>query len=175
VAWLITVVVVAAVGAGYVGWVSTRIERLAYRADTAWAALDAQLVRRAAAARGLAADTGDRELAAAAEAALGAPAGADREDVENALSRALRRAGGVTLPPAGPGPAAGEGPGEGSVLDAAVARVELSRRFYNAAVRDLRSLRGRPLPRVLGLGRRRALPAFFEIDDAARPRVPATG
>jgi hypothetical protein len=174
VSWLIAAVLVAALAAGYVAWVSTRIERLANRAETAWAALDAQLVRRAAAARVLATDAGDQGLALAAEAALAVPAGterppagAERESVENALSRALRHSIAVGAP--------GEAAPDGGVLDAAVARVELSRRFYNAAVRDLRSLRGRPLPHLLGLGRARPLPAFFEIDDAARPPTPPSG
>ena len=50
-------------------------------------------------------------------------------------------------------------------LDAASRRVQLARRFYNDAVRDTRSLRGRRMPRLLHLAGRRELPQFFDIDD----------
>ena len=60
-------------------------------------------------------------------------------------------------------------------LGATTERVVLARRFYNDAVRDLRGLRGQRMPRLLRLGARRAVPAFFEIDDrlwASREREP---
>lgn len=151
---------------GYLAWLAVRIDRLAGRVEAAWSALDTQLVRRAAAAVALAARLGDEDLRRAAEDALAAPQ-AHRDAVENALSRALRRAH-----PAGvevldePAVAATRTHGPTTV-----ARVRLARQFYNDAVRDLRALRNRRILRLLHLGATRPLPGFFEIDDSAMPRV----
>lgn len=146
----------------YVTWTAGRLDRLHARVDAAAAALDAALVRRAAAARAVAAHLPDgaeaRALDAAADAALEAgPTG--REGVENDLSRALRAA--VPLLPA-PDPVLAE-------LGTAASRVGLARSFHNAAVRDTRTIRLRRLPRALRLAGHRALPEFFEIDDTQLP------
>ncbi len=79
---------------------------------------------------------------------------------ENALGRLLRE-----LP-------AAVGTAE---LDDAGWRVGLARRFYNDAVRDTRSLRRRPLARVLRLHGRRPLPRFFDIDDGLDAVVGTAG
>lgn len=145
--------------AAYVTWTAGRLDRLHARVDAAWAALDAQLVRRAAAARALVPRVPDgptsAALAAAAHVALGA--GEDgRETVENDLSRALRNA--VPLLP-------GDAPLQ--ELQAAASRVALARSFHNAAVNDTRTVRQRPVPRALRLAGRRRMPSYFEIDDTA--------
>jgi hypothetical protein len=56
-------------------------------------------------------------------------------------------------------------------------RVAIARRFYNDAVRDTRTLRGRRMPRILHLAGHREMPRYFDIDDtvifpdqAASPR-----
>lgn len=75
----------------YVSWTANRLDRLHTRVDAAWAALDAQLLRRAAAVRVLAAQLGaerGQALERAARAALEAEPEA-REERENALSWAL--------------------------------------------------------------------------------------
>ncbi len=149
---------VLAVLAWWLTWLTSRLDRLAERCQASWAALDAQLVRRAAAAAAYAVQVADAGLAAAAAAALDPPEGG-REEVENALSRALRHA-----PPGGP---ATEGAIE--ALRVATARVVLARQFHNDAVRDWRALRTRPVVRALGLARRRSAHAFFDIDDRALP------
>jgi hypothetical protein len=155
---LVGVVVLLAL---YVTWTAGRLDRMHARVDAAWAGLDAQLVRRAAAAcdllpflpPGPAADA----LDAHAHAALAADE-VDRDVIENALTRALRAA--TPLLPEAAEAALGE-------LDAAASRVGLARSFHNSAVTDTRALRGRRLPRLLRLAGRRALPAFFDVDDTA--------
>ena len=142
----------------YVSWTAGRLDRLHARVDAAAAALDAALVRRAAAARAVAAQLPAGSEAAlldeAARAALEAgPVG--REGVEHDLTKALRAA--VPLL-ARPHPALAE-------LETAASRVGLARSFHNAAVRDTRVVRLRRLPRALRLAGHRALPEFFEIDD----------
>lgn len=158
---LVLLAALAGVLAAYLAWLAGRHERLAARADAGWAALDAQLVRRAAPARLLAERSGAAEVARAAAWALAA--GADREEAENALGRALRGAGFDRLAPFDPdcGPAVRD-------LRAAAERVRLARQFFNDAVRDLQALRRRPAARLLRLGhgdhggRTRV---YFEIDD----------
>ena len=145
----------------YASWIAGRLDRLHARVDAAWAALDVQLVRRAAAARAVAAALPPGEVAdaldGAARAALDSgPAG--REACENDLSRALRNA----LPLLPPGTELGE-------LETATTRVGLARSFHNAAVGDTRAIRLRRIPRALRLAGHRALPQYFEIDDTANP------
>jgi hypothetical protein len=164
---VVTVVAVVVVFATWITWTATRLDRLHGRVDAARASLDAQLVRRAAALQALV----DRSVAELGEARAGqlravarASLDADppsREAAENDLSRALH--------------------GIPADLDAALLadlaeaarRVALARRFYNDAVRDTAALRRGRLPRLLRLGGRRPLPAFFEIDDTAPPATAA--
>lgn len=145
----------------YVTWTAGRLDRLHARVDAAAAALDAALVRRAAAARVVATrlphGPESRALSAAAEAALEAGP-ASREGVESDLSRALRAA----VPLLGPDLVLAE-------LETAASRVGLARSFHNAAVRDTRVVRLRRLPRALRLAGHRELPQFFEIDDTRTP------
>jgi hypothetical protein len=145
--------------AAYATWTAGRLDRLHARVDAAWAALDAQLVRRAAAARALVPQVADGEQAAAldhaAQLALDAGAGG-REAIENDLSRTLRTVVPL-LPPAA----------ELAELQSAASRVALARSFHNAAVKDTRTVRWRRMPRLLRLAGRRAMPTYFEIDDTA--------
>jgi hypothetical protein len=154
---LVCVLVALVLVGTYVTWTAGRLDRLHARVDAAWAALDAQLVRRAAAARALVPYVGDRAAAAALDAAarIAVDAGeSSRENVENELSRALRAA--VPL-------LRDEAPLE--ELRAAASRVALARSFHNAAVKDTRTVRWRRMPRLLRLAGRRAMPTYFEIDD----------
>lgn len=150
---------------GYATRTAGRIDRLHARVDAARASLDAQLVRRAAAAASLAATasaSSSARLDDAAHTALTArPDG--REQAENDLSRALR----AVLPSV----EVGEGPVRAlEELAAAASRVGLARQFHNDAVRDTRALRGRRVPRLLHLAGHAPLPEYFEIDDTALPR-----
>jgi hypothetical protein len=159
---LATVLVVLALLTLYATWTAGRLDRLHARVDAAWAALDAQLVRRAAAARALAAELpGDAgcALEQAAHRALEHDREQGREAVENDLSRALR----AVLPVVREGTAFEE-------LVSAATRVGLARSFYNTAVQDARAVRLRRMPRALRLAGHRALPQYFEIDDTALSR-----
>lgn len=145
--------------AAYVTWTAGRLDRMHARIDAAWAALDAQLVRRAAAARALVPLVPDVAAARALDAAalLALEAGDQgREAVENDLSRALRAAVPL-LPPDAPL----------DELRSAAGRAALARAFHNTAVQDTRTIRWRRVPRLLRLAGHRAMPAFFEVDDTA--------
>lgn len=162
VGWLIFAVVVAILLTLWVSFTATRLDRLHARVDAAQAALDAQLVRRAAALLHVAQGTGiglttadhGRYEDVAQNALIGAPG--DRERVENAVGRAV----GELVN--GPAPLQPESDRE---LREAAERVLIARRFYNDAVRDTRTLRARRMPRLLRLAGRRELPEFFDIDD----------
>lgn len=151
----------------------TRLDRLHARVDAAQAAMDAQLVRRAAAVQhlaempgnGLPVELADR-MATAARVALAVPHGSganldpasERQRAENEVGNAIAELACFRdrLPPA----AAGE-------LAEAAARVLIARRFFNDAVRDTRTLRARRMPRLLHLAGRRELPQYFDIDDSS--------
>ncbi|MFN2538778.1 MAG: NUDIX hydrolase [Mycobacteriales bacterium] len=145
VAWSVLAIILVAV---YITWTAGRLDRMHARVDAAWAALDAQLVRRAAAARAL----GLPSVVRAADAALAAAG--PRQDLENDLSRALR-AHWDEVPP---GPQRDE-------LEAAASRVALARSFHNGAVTNARALRRNRLARLLHLAGRRDVPEFFDVDD----------
>lgn len=145
----------------YVTWTAGRLDRLHARVDAAWAALDAQLVRRAAAARAVAAHLDDEVAAAALDQAahVSLEAAVDgREQVENDLSRALKAALPLLVHDAAGEAALAE-------LETAATRVGLARSFHNAAVKDTRAVRLRRMPRALRLAGHRELPQYFEIDD----------
>lgn len=162
------VVLVVAVGS-YLTWTAGRLDRLTARVDAAWGALDAQLVRRAAASSDLAAHVRrhrmvaeERALAlqhAAAAAREASPA--DREARENDLTRAIR----AVLEEVGD--RGGKTAALAEELTDAGGRVVLARQFYNDAVRDNRHRRHRWIPRLLTVQHRgEAQRTFFEIDDA---------
>jgi hypothetical protein len=156
---LLTVLAVLVLLSAYATWTAGRLDRLHARVDAAWAGLDAQLVRRAAAARELVPAVSDPEVARAldAAAALALEAGPDgREEVENDLSRVLKTA--VPLVTSGT---------DLDRLQSTATRVALARSFHNAAVKDTRTVRWRRIPRLLRLAGHRAMPVFFEIDDTA--------
>mgnify|MGYP000350741998 FL=1 len=160
---LVWIVAVAFVLGFYVTWTAGRLDRLHARVDASWAALDAQLVRRAAAARAVAAHLEDPRTAAqldnAASAALDGGV-EDRENLENDLSRALKAALPLLVHDEAGEAARAE-------LETASTRVGLARSFHNHAVKDTRAVRLRRMPRALRLAGHRELPLFFEIDDTA--------
>jgi hypothetical protein len=175
VGWLIFAVVVAVLVTLWVTFTLTRLDRLHARVDAAHAAMDAQLVRRAAALLHVAEipDSGlpDEQRVGyerVATRALSAPPDDPaRQEVENAVGRSLREL--AERPDRLRADAAAE-------LRETAARVLIARRFYNDAVRDTRALRVRRLPRLFRMAGRRAMPQFFDIDDtvpADRPAHPA--
>ncbi len=169
--WATLVVVVFVVVAWYLSYNAARLDRLHARVEGTYAALDAQLVRRAEATLELA-NSGHLDasstliLAAAASESLAAADGeeADREIVESDLTEALE----VALSP--------------DVLDslhetdepsretlarvcASGIRVQLARRFHNDAVTDVRRVRRKPVVRVFRLAGHAELPATIEFHD----------
>jgi hypothetical protein len=149
---VVTVVVVVVAIATYVTWTATRVDRLHARAAAAVAALDAQSVRRAAAA----AELGERESLAEAQVAARAVLAAEPEDrqaAENDLTRALRLAATKFEPEA-----------LGALAEAS-RRLALARQVHSDLVRDALAIRQRPLVRLLRLTRRHPQPTFFDIDD----------
>ena len=168
VGWLVAAVVVAVLLTTWITFTLTRLDRLHARVDAAQAALDAQLVRRAAALQHLAEspavglDPPDRrryhDLAHAALDATETDPG--RKSAENAVGRAVADL--VATCDATDAAAAVE-------LRETAARVLIARRFYNDAVRDTRALRVRRLPRTLRMAGRRSMPQFFDIDDTLPP------
>lgn len=183
--WLVGAVVLIVLVATYLTWIAARVDRLHHRVAAAYSALDAQLARRAAAAMALAdTDPSLGELAGplrkAARVAQQASAGG-REIAENRLTKLLRESAphaGVALPRArhgGVDPSFADGPGVDLPDDpAAVAvaevinasrRVALARQVHTDLVRDTLTARRRPVARLLGLDRRHARPAYFDIED----------
>ena len=175
---LVVLVVLVAVAGVHLSFTAGRIDRLHARVEAARNALDAQLVRRAAAARalawhalavGLLGEEGDALLAAATTALRSPPP--TREAVENDVSRALHRAL-AALPGGADGPGRPEDAELARLLaelDVAATRVGLARTFHNEAVRDTRALRGRRVPRLFRLSGHAPVPTFFEIDDTPTP------
>jgi len=156
--WVVAVVSAVVLVATYVTWLAARLDRLHARAAAAHAALDAQLVRRAAAAAELADALGRGGLRHAARAALEAVP-EERELAENDLTRELRRV-----------PVAADGVVEAS------RRVALTRQVHTDSVRDALAVRRRPLVRLLRLARRHPAPRYFDVDDPRlEPAPQATG
>src|SRR5438445_11317821 len=135
--WLIAAVLVAILLTTWVTFTLTRLDRLHARVDAAQAAMDAQLVRRAAALQHVAEslDSGVPDGLRAgyddiAKRALNTPqADAEREAVENAVGRAVGEL--AALPQPLREDAAAE-------LREAAARGLIARRSYNDAVRATR-------------------------------------
>ncbi len=162
--WLIAAVLVAILLTTWVTFTLTRIDRLHARVDAAQAALDAQLVRRAAALLQLA-ELGESRLPPGTAADLSRTARAalsmqqpDRRAVENEVGRSIAGLQDARdqLPPAAV-----------TELAEAATRVMIARRFFNDAVRDTRTLRARRMPRLFHLAGHRELPLFFDIDDTS--------
>jgi len=150
--WVVAVVAVVVMVATYLTWLAARVDRLHARAAAAAAALDAQLVRRAAAASALGEATQTPTLALAARIALDARP-EDREAAENDLTHQLRA---VVADPDEP---------IFAELVAVSRRVALARQVHDDVVRDALAVRRRLTVRLLGLSRRHARPAYFDVDD----------
>jgi uncharacterized tellurite resistance protein B-like protein len=167
--------------ATYLTWIAARVDRLHHRADAAYASLEARLAQRAAATISLAdvdLTLEDRATAvrAAARAAL-RPSPDGREATENELTRQLRELSlrsrvpvwGVAAGMSDADPTAGsdEDPVAQAVVEvvAVSRRVALARQVHNDLVRETLAARRRPVVRLLGLDRRHARPAYFDIED----------
>jgi hypothetical protein len=149
--WVIVIVVAAVVlVATYLTWVAARVDRLHARAAAAHSALDAQSVRRAAAAADLGERCGLGDVQLAARAVLDSE---PDEVLENDLTRVLRS--GV-----------GSLPADDSIAVAGASRrLALARQVHTDLVRDARAVRRHPAVRMFRFARRHPEPSFFDIDD----------
>ncbi|MCM4079054.1 hypothetical protein [Paractinoplanes hotanensis] len=169
--WVLGVVAAVVLLAAYLGWTAHRVERVHVRAQSAERALDAHLMRRAAAAAVVAEQSDIIELYAAARLALDADPG-ERESAENDLTRQLQ-----VVAFSGPDPAT-------RTLLATSRRVVLARQVHTDLVRDALTARRRPLVRALRMARQYPRPQYFDIEEppmpaavpvpAPAPAVPAT-
>ncbi|GAA2699685.1 membrane protein [Micromonospora olivasterospora] len=150
--WVGGTTLVVGLVVAYLVWTAGRVERLRVRVESAARALDAHLLRRAAAAAVLAERRYGVELYAAARIALDAEP-EEREAAENDLTRQLRA---VPLDPA---------EADCAAVIAASRRLALARQVHTDLVRDARAARGRRLVRLLRMGRRHPWPRYFDIDD----------
>ncbi|SCL49306.1 hypothetical protein GA0070604_1883 [Micromonospora eburnea] len=137
--WVVGALVVVGLVSAYLFWTANRVERLQTRAESAARALDAHLLRRAAAAAVLAEKRYGVELYAAARIALDAVP-EEREAAENDLTRQLRA---VELDPDDPACEA---------VIAASRRLALARQVHTDLVRDARAARRRPWCACCGWG-----------------------
>jgi hypothetical protein len=172
--WVAAVVAVVFMLAWYLSFLALRLDRLHIRIETARAALDTQLVRRAGACLDVAAaldpatallladiavevlDAGERPTTPG-EAALHG-----REEAENGLSRAIHLAFGDLPAEAVPDSATEAVIG----LARACERVQLARRFYNDAVAQAQRVRRHRIVRWTRLAGTASYPVMFEIDDS---------
>ncbi len=154
--WVVGVVAAVVLLAAYLGWTAHRVERVHVRAQSAERALDAHLMRRAAAAAVVAEQSDVIELYAAARLALDAEAD-ERESAENDLTRQLQTASLTGADPAM------------RTLIAASRRVVLARQVHTDTVRDALTARHRPLVRALRMARSYPRPQYFDIEEPAMP------
>jgi len=161
--WIVGVVAVVVLVATYLTWIAGRVDRTQERASASAAALDSALLRRAVAALDAAGEIQRPDLAVLARTALAREDGsaADRENAENALTKGLRDLPyGVDAPPM-------------AQVVATSRRVSLARHIHNDLVRDAIAMRRRRLVRLLGFGRRHALPTYFDIEDPILGQAPS--
>src|SRR4051812_30334171 len=164
----------------YLSWTAGRLDRLHNRVGAAWASLDAQLVRRAAVSgeiahaatvRGLLPVDACADLTATSGRALDAVP-EERAAAENDLGRTLRRAldakgqeainADIEMAPLL------------SVLEIAMTKVVLARRFHATAVEDTVALRKTRVVRWFRLAGSAPFPKYFDIDDTPVPLSSST-
>ncbi|GAB77506.1 hypothetical protein SAMN05421595_1343 [Austwickia chelonae] len=175
---ILTLVVLAVCAFGwYLTFVAARLDRLHIRVEGTYAALDAQLVRRAEAALEVA-NSGALDPAealilagAATDSLEGAESGQEeREGVESDLTRVIRLVvadrGDVVAPvELAAGLHADVALAAWGRLESSGQRVMMARRFHNDAVVDVQRLRRRVLVRLFRLPGRAVLPRTVEFDD----------
>lgn len=182
----LAVVLLLAAGAWYLASCAARLDRLHHRIEGSAAALDNQLLRRATAARALAASglldpasavlvagaaadavsAGEEAARRAAEEPGAVPQADDaavRSTAESDLSRALR----ATLTPSVVESLKSDPLGQDLLADlqAAARRATLARRFHNDAVSQAQRVRAKRLVRMTRLAGRAPLPLTVELDD----------
>lgn len=158
--WITGVIGVLVLVSAYLAWTAARVDRLHARAAAAARALEAQLLRRSAAAAVLAETSSELDLYAVARTAIDARAD-EREAAENDLTRHLR---GTGLPAGDPA---------ADAVVAASRRLALARQVHTDLVRDALAARRRPVVRLMRMARRHECPRYFDIDDPTLSAQPA--
>ena len=179
--WGVVVVAILLGIAWYLSYSAARLDRLHSRVEGALSALDAQLVRRAEATielansgaldpasalilAGAASESLESHNERAGEDLLEGQHFAGREVLESDLTEALL----VALShPVVDGLRAADGPGVSALqrVEAAGVRVQLARRFYNDAVKDVQRVRRKAVVRLFRLAGHADLPRTIEFDD----------
>ncbi|MEO7058872.1 MAG: hypothetical protein ABI083_04090 [Lapillicoccus sp.] len=169
--WVALIAVALLALAWFLSYSAARLDRLHARVEATYAALDAQLVRRAETTLELA-NSGHLDPASAlmlAAAAADSLAHADaeereREAAESDFSEALE----VALTPDVIADLRGGDEMTHEALDrvtAAGVRVQLARRFHNDAVTDVRRVRRKTSVRVFRLAGHAEMPRTIDFDD----------
>jgi hypothetical protein len=167
--FVIAAIVVVVYLALYAVWTARRLDRLHARVDAAAAGLQAQLIRRDAAARQFAANVAlpaslaESLVAAALATESVAGLGHDREIAETAVTRAL-----TDVVTGSPGSFEAPSPAAAQLHDEAL-KASFARRFYNDTVRDALTVRDRRVVRWLRLAGHAPHPSYFEMDDEELP------
>src|SRR5262249_50396844 len=125
------------------------------RATAAYSALDANSMRRAAAASQLGERFALAEVQTAARSVLAASDDEDRAVAENDLTARLRSA------------VSSLDRAELELVRETSRRLGLARQLHTDRVRDARAVRRHPTVRLFGLARKYPAPLFFDIDDPA--------
>lgn len=170
--WVAVVAVVLVALAWFLSYSAARLDRLHTRVEATYAALDAQLVRRAETTLELAnsghLDPATALMLAAAAAESLAHADADereREAVESDFSEALEVA---LTPDVLADLRSGDEMTRAALerVSAAGVRVQLARRFHNDAVVDVRRVRSKRSVRLFRLAGHAEMPRTIDFDDA---------
>ena len=179
---ILLVVVLLGVIVVYLSSTAGLLDRLHHRIETAHAALDAQLIRRVAAAQDIASSgfldpASSLVLSAAAQEALIADPDDDaqRSLVESDLTRTINAVfdGGEVVDEIREAAGPNQVLVEQLIGEMAVAcrRVELARRFHNDVVRSCVQLRRKRVSRYFRLAGHTPLPATIDFDDTPPPSL----
>ncbi len=170
--WLPLVLALLLVLGWYLSYSASRLDRLHHKVESSRAALDAQLVRRCAAALEVAPFLDPASGLLVADAAASALETGERdalapdlEEAENDLTRALEMA----LDDARHVAALARDPAARQALTdlrQACERVELARRFHNEAVAQAQRVRRKRVVRWARLAGRAQMPRMVEFDDS---------
>ena len=180
--WLAVVALIVLAGlALYLTSTAGRLDRLHRKIDTARLSLDAHLLRRSSVAIELSA-SGVLDPATSlvlADAAHRARMASDEDDAArgNAESELTQALDAALADPEDVAELRADALGRSLLdeLDAAIRRVELSRRFLNDAVRACRQVRGHRAVRWARLAGHTAWPQTFEMDDTPPGGLQASG
>lgn len=169
--WFIGTVVVLVLVGVYLASTAGRLDRLHHRVDTAFASLNAELVRRSSivlevAMSGRLDPASSLVLAdAAARAQENEGSPIERAQQESDLTRALLATFSTREQVDALYDRATDTDSLGSRLSASIHRTEISRRFYNDAVRACRAVRRQRLVRWFRLAGHTDMPRTVEMDD----------